>query len=130
MPDYVVARITEALNEVGKPVKGSRILAVGLAYKPGVSDLRESPSLAVAKRLIDRGADLSYHDPFIPQVDLDGRDLASVDLSPEMLGHQDCVVILTAHPRLDVAALVEASPLVFDTRGVTRNLTAPHAIRL
>jgi UDP-N-acetyl-D-glucosamine dehydrogenase len=130
MPGYVVARIGEALNDAGKPVRGSKILTVGVTYKPGVDDLRESPSLAVMERLAAKGADLSYHDPFVPELQLDDRLLASEALTEATVAAQDCVVILTAHPGIDVRMLVRTSTLLFDSRGATVGMDAPNVARL
>jgi UDP-N-acetyl-D-glucosamine dehydrogenase len=130
MPEYVVARIGEALNEAGKPLKGSKVLCIGVAYKPGVDDLRESPSLDVADRLADRGADVAYHDPLVPLVELRGTELRSEPLSDEVLERQDCVVILTAHPGLDLRMIIGRAPLVFDARGVTAGIDASNVVRL
>ncbi len=130
MPDYVVARVGEALNDAGKPIKGSRILGVGVAFKPGVDDLRESPSLGVLDRLAVKGAQVTYHDPFVPACVVGGVPQTSVPLDPGTVGTQDLVVILTPHPGLDVPALVNDAAMVFDTRGVTRGIDAPHVVRL
>jgi nucleotide sugar dehydrogenase len=130
MPDYVVARVGEALNDAGKPIKGSRILGVGVAFKPGVDDLRESPSLGVLDRLAAKGARVTYHDPFVPACVVGGMPQTSVPLGPGTVGTQDLVVILTPHPGLDVPALVNDAAMVFDTRGVTRGIDAPHVVRL
>ncbi|MGH2679031.1 MAG: nucleotide sugar dehydrogenase, partial [Actinomycetota bacterium] len=98
MPDYVVNRISDALNDAGKPLRGSRVLALGVTYKPGVDDQRGSPSLMVMERLAAKGAEVAYHDPFIPTLRLEGTELASLPLTAEVLARQDCVAILTAHP--------------------------------
>ena len=139
MPAHVVQRITETLNGVGKAVRGSRLVVLGLAYKAGVNDVRESPALNVLQRLVAAGADCVYHDPYIPSVVLAGRRQGdhvkvpaetptealpraeSVPLSPELLAGADCVVILTAHPDIDYDAVVASAPLVFDAVGVTRH---------
>jgi UDP-N-acetyl-D-glucosamine dehydrogenase len=130
MPDYVVARVSEALNDAGKPINGSKILGIGVAFKSGVDDLRESPSLAVLDRLARKGANVSYHDPYVGSVDLGGSRASSVELTEDALASQDCVVILTAHPGLDVHAVVRTARMVFDARGVTAGIDAPNVIRL
>ena len=130
MPDYVVTRVAAALNDAGKPVKGSRILGIGVAFKAGVEDLRESPSLAVLERLARRGAIVSYHDPFVPEVVIGDGPLRSSPLDEATLAEQDCVVVLTAHEALDVPAVIRAAPLVFDTRGITSGIEAPNVVRL
>lgn len=130
MPDYVVRRVADALNDAGRAIRGSKVLAVGVAFKPGVDDLRGSPALEVIRRLFDKGAEVSFHDTFVPEVRLDDHALASVDLDPATVGSFDVVVILTPHPGLDVQALVSASRLVFDARGATVGIDAPHVVRL
>jgi UDP-N-acetyl-D-glucosamine dehydrogenase len=129
MPGFVVQRIGDALNERGKPVRGSKVLGIGVTYKPDVNDRRESPSLTVLQRLADGGARVSYHDPFVPELSVSGRRLKSRPLTPKVLGEQDCVVILTAHSSIDFAKVVASSPLVFDSRGVTRG-TRSNVVRL
>jgi UDP-N-acetyl-D-glucosamine dehydrogenase len=130
MPAYVVSRLGEALNEAGKPVKGSRILALGVAYKAGIDDLRESPSLGVMEGLLRKGAELSFSDAHIPEIEVGGQTLRSVPLDAETLGAQDCAVILTAHPEVDYAQIARSVPLVFDTRGVTIGIDADNVVRL
>jgi nucleotide sugar dehydrogenase len=130
MPAYVASRIADVLNEAGKPVKGSRVLALGLSYKSDVNDVRESPAATVMERLARSGAVCSYHDPHVPSFRLFGEELRSVELSPEVLAAQDLVAILTAHGGLDYAAVVRSAPLVFDARGVTRGLETQNVVRL
>src|SRR4051794_26590148 len=101
MPDYVVSRVTAALNDAGKPVKGSRILGIGVAFKAGVDDLRESPSLAVLERLTRLGAIVTYHDPFVPEVVIADGSIRSTPLDEGTVAEQDCVVVLTAHEGVD-----------------------------
>jgi UDP-N-acetyl-D-glucosamine dehydrogenase len=123
MPYFCVERISRALNEQSKPVKGSRIAIVGVSYKPGVGDLRESPALRIVRLLREQGADVSYHDEFVPE-------LPDLGLRSEWPEDPDCVAIVTAHPGLDVQRLVAEAPLVVDFRGVTRGIEAPHLVRL
>ena len=123
MPYFCVERISRALNEQSKPVKGSRIAIVGVSYKPGVGDLRESPALRIVRLLREQGAEVSYHDDFIPE-------LPDLGLRSEWPEDPDCVAIVTAHPGLDVQRLVTEAPLVVDFRGVTRGIEAPHLVRL
>ena len=130
MPDYVVQRVADALNDTGLAIRGSKVLAVGVAFKPGVDDLRGSPALEVVERLQDKGAQVAFHDTLIPAVRLGERDLASVPLAADTVGSFDVVVILTPHPGLDVQALVSAARLVFDARGATVGIDAPHVVRL
>jgi UDP-N-acetyl-D-glucosamine dehydrogenase len=131
MPAHVANRIGQALNDVGKPIRGSRIMAIGLAYKADVNDIRESPSLMVMERLARSGAECSYHDPFVPTVRILGEEHTSRPLEQSILEQQDCVAILTAHATVDYAAVVLSAPLVFDARGVTRKLPkAPNVVLL
>jgi UDP-N-acetyl-D-glucosamine dehydrogenase len=123
MPYFCVERIGRALNDQVKPVKGSRIAIVGVSYKPGVGDLRESPALRIIRLLREQGADLSYFDDYVPE-------LSDLGLRSEWPEDADCVVIVTAHPDLDVERLVRESPLVVDFRGVTRGIEAPNLVRL
>ncbi len=120
MPEYVVERIGDALNTARKAVNGSRILILGMAYKPNIDDYRETPALKVMKKLMDRGALVDYNDPFIPsipattrQTDLQPR---SVELSAEKLGEYDCAVVITNHDCYDYQWIVDNSSIVVDTR--------------
>jgi UDP-N-acetyl-D-glucosamine dehydrogenase len=124
MPEFVVEMVAAALNRVRKPVNGSKVLVVGVAYKKDVSDLRESPALDVLHLLAEQGAELSYVDPFVPEVRLDGRVLRAVD-PMESFGHCDCAVVVTDHSSFDWARLVREAPLVVDTRDATRGIEAP-----
>ena len=123
MPYFCVERIGRALNDQVKPVKGSRIAIVGVSYKPGVGDLRESPALRIIRLLREQGADVSYFDDYVPE-------LSDLGLRSEWPEDADCVVIVTAHPDLDVERLVRESPLVVDFRGVTRGIEAPNLVRM
>ena len=119
MPYYCVERVERALNDVAKSVKGSRILILGASYKGGVGDIRESPSLRIMEVLADRGAKLSYNDPYVPE--LPGLGLSSVELDGH-LSRYDAVVLVTAHPGIDYAAVLEQSAVLVDLRGVTRKI--------
>jgi UDP-N-acetyl-D-glucosamine dehydrogenase len=130
MPGYVVSRVSEALNAAGKAVKGSRVLAVGVAYKPGVPDLRESPALLVVQQLFAAGASVAFYDEAVRHLELDGDDVETSELTPDVLAKQDCVVLLAASPEVDIEAVVRHTRLVFDAQGITRGLTAPNVIRL
>ncbi|MCK4391777.1 UDP-N-acetyl-D-glucosamine dehydrogenase, partial [Candidatus Bipolaricaulota bacterium] len=130
MPYHVAQRAMEFLNEEGKPLKGSKILLLGMAYKRDVDDLRQSPALKVAKLLIDRGAIVSYHDPHIPKVDQEGLELRSASLTPELLSSQDLAIITTGHTGVDYHLVAEHAPLIFDTRNVTHGISSPKIRRL
>jgi len=122
MPGFVAQRVGDALNRQGKPVQGSRILGVGVTYKPDVNDCRESPAIAVLSRLAEAGAKVSYHDPYVAELRVGSKTLRSRPLTHEVLGAQDCVVVLTAHSCIDFEDVVERAALVFDARGVTRGV--------
>jgi UDP-N-acetyl-D-glucosamine dehydrogenase len=126
-PAFCVERIERALNDAGKPVNGSRVLILGVSYKAGVGDTRESPALKIARRLRDRGGEVSYHDPHVPE--LPELGLSSVDLD-EALAAADVAAIVTAHPNLDYEDVVSSASLVVDFRGVTRGIDAKNLVRL
>ncbi len=126
-PAYCVDRIARALNEAEKALKGSHILLLGVSYKAGVGDIRESPALEIVGMLRELGAVVSYHDPFAPE--LAEFDLRSVDLD-EALASTDLAAIVTAHPGIDYGAVVSTAPLTVDFRGVTREIDAASLIRL
>ena len=120
MPEWVVNKIAGALNERGKPVRGSRILVLGIAYKKNIDDVRESPAAAIMELLRDRGAALSYSDPHVPQFPKMREhkfDLSSVSLTADTLASQDCVVVVTDHDAFDYEAIAAHAPLIVDTRG-------------
>lgn len=121
MPAYVAQRMQNVLNEVGKPMKGSKVVLLGITYKPDIADQRESPAVPLAKRLHELGADLGYHDPHVAEW-TPGVPVTRVEL--DQLGDADLVVLVQQHTAYDVQALVEASDLFFDTRGATIRGTA------
>jgi UDP-N-acetyl-D-glucosamine dehydrogenase len=127
MPYHCVARIERALNDVAKPVRGTRILILGASYKGGIGDIRESPALGVMEVLAERGGLVSYHDPFVPS--LPELGLSSVPLDPAV-EEADVVVLATAHPGIDHAELATRSALFVDLRGVTRGLQIENLVRL
>lgn len=121
MPDYVVSKIAYALNKVQRPVNGSKILMLGIAYKKNVDDMRESPAVDLMEKLRALGAEVSYSDPHIPKFPKLRNhhfDLASVELTPTSLEAFDCVVVATNHERFDYDLILKASSLIVDTRGV------------
>jgi UDP-N-acetyl-D-glucosamine dehydrogenase len=133
MPHSVVDKITTALNVHKKPLNGSHVLIVGIAYKRDIDDMRESPSLDVMGLLHERGARLSYVDPFVPTLSArswkGGYDLESATLDVAALADVDCVAILTDHRAVDYQTLVEAAPLIVDTRNAIKS-RHPHVFRL
>ncbi len=130
MPDYVVERVAEALNSVRKPINGSSILLVGVAYKKDVNDMRESPALDILELLARRGAQVSYSDPWVPTLKHDPHSLTSVDLAEAMKAPPDCAVICTDHSKFDYDALVKSGTLIVDTRNALKNRQAPNIFRL
>ena len=122
MPRYAVTRIARLLNEDSKSVKGARLLVLGVAYKPGVGDFRDSPSLDIMHLLAEDGAKISYHDPHVPRVSVGGRAWASRSLTDAAVREADCVLILTAHAGLDYPRIVRLSRRVFDARNAAVGL--------
>ena len=123
MPQYVVDKTVRALNEAGKSLKGAKVLALGIAYKRDVDDMRESPSVFVMERLRDWGADVHYSDPNVPvfpEMREHSFDLSSVDLTPETLAGFDAVILLTDHTDFDYDLIRKHAPIVVDTRGKYR----------
>lgn len=117
MPRYVITKISEALNDDAKPIRNSKVLVMGVAYKRDVNDVRESPALDVIGLLQQQGADVCYHDPFVPTIRLEGDSrMNSTDMSDELLASADCVVIVTDHTTSDWQDLLDKSKLVVDTR--------------
>ena len=128
MPHFAADKVQNALNDAGKPVKGSRIHVMGVAYKRNIDDMRESPALDVILLLDRRGAIVSYSDPYVPKLRLDGLQL---DAQPESAAADaDCVVIITDHTGFDYRALVERAPLIVDTRNALKGFTSPKIVRL
>lgn len=132
MPKHVVSLVADALNEVTKPIRGSRILVLGVAYKPDVADVRESPSLPIMLELLNRGADLVYHDPHVPALTLDdGTRLASLPaLTTGDLHAADLVLIVADHSFYDWADIVQHASLLVDTRNATEPVRAQAAGRI
>ena len=122
MPRYVLGKIADALNDTGRPLKGSRVLLLGVAYKADVSDTRESPALDLIQLLIEKGADVAFHDPYVAQVEVERLSLQGVKLDESALRGADCVVVATAHAAYDWQWVVDNARLVIDTRNVTRGL--------
>jgi UDP-N-acetyl-D-glucosamine dehydrogenase len=116
MPRYVVQRVQDALNERGRALRGAKVLVLGVAFKPGVSDTRESPALDVIGLLREKGAEVSYHDPHVPEVQDEGWGLRSIADPLQAAGQVDCVVIVTDHRGVDYPAIAQAARLVFDAR--------------
>jgi UDP-N-acetyl-D-glucosamine dehydrogenase len=126
MPEYVITRIAEFLNDLGKPIRGSKICILGMAYKKDVDDPRESPSFELMELLLSRGAVITYNDPHIPKLPKmrhhDVPAMSSTELTPEFLSTQDCVLIATDHSAYDYDFIVKNSRFIVDTRNATKNV--------
>ena len=122
MPSVVTTLVSEGLNRFSKSIRGSRVLILGVAYKKNVSDCRESPALDVMRMLIEKGAILSYNDPFVTTLRMNGNTLKSIELSSDNIESQDCTIILTDHAAYDFRRITAASKLVVDTRNATKDL--------
>ncbi|MBL8190681.1 MAG: nucleotide sugar dehydrogenase [Acidobacteria bacterium] len=125
MPEHVVELVTKGLNNHRKPVNGSKVLIVGVAYKRDIDDVRESPALAIIEKLQQLGADVSYADPFVPEIHLEGNGsrIQAIELSQSAVTGADCVVIVTNHSAVNYEWLAENAKLVVDTRNATRGLS-------
>jgi len=128
MPRWVVSRIQDALNDQAKPLRNSRIHILGAAYKRDIDDVRESPALDIIHLLLQRGAVVSYSDPYVPELRLDSAALPAQPL--EALASSDCAVIVTDHRAFDYDAIVRLAPLILDTRNALRGRSEPHILRL
>ncbi len=122
MPAHVAGKVGDLLNEDRLAVNGARVLILGVAYKPNVADMRESPAFDVIRLLREKGADIVYHDPYVPEIDLDGSILKSADLTDAVLESADIAVIVTDHGSVDYERVVQKAGRIFDTRNATRNV--------
>ena len=132
MPTVVTSLVGDGLNRSAKSIRNSKILVLGVAYKKDVSDCRESPALDVMRILSEKGADLTYNDPYVPMLRLGKNTLESIELSSEAIGKQDCVIILTDHSEYDFKQITATARLLIDTRNATKDLHAftRHIIKL
>jgi UDP-N-acetyl-D-glucosamine dehydrogenase len=124
MPRYVVGRVLEAMNDRGKTLKGSKVLVLGVAYKPNIDDVRESPALDVIGLLRKKGAEVAYHDPYIPHIhhEYDGWMMDSVEDVMKAVKESDAVIIVTDHKVYDYAAIMDAAEFIFDSRNALGKL--------
>ena len=129
MPEHVVDRIQDTLNDATKPLRGSHVHLLGVAYKRDIDDVRESPALDIIHLLQRRGAVVTYSDPFVPKVRVDGIELTSQDLASSST-NADCVVVITDHSGIDYRDIVKRSKLILDTRHALKGINAPNVIRL
>jgi len=126
MPEYVMARTAYGLNEHGKAIRNAKILVLGIAYKPDVDDVRETPAAEIIKLLVAAGAKVSYHDPHVPVFSgmrKYSHDMRSVTLDAEQISGADCVLVVTHHRKIDFKLVAEHARLIVDTR----NVMAAHA---
>ena len=130
MPYYVVERLMSALNTHRKPLAGSRVLVLGIAYKANIDDMRESPAIKITELLLEKEADVVYHDPFVDSFAVGGVDIPSVPLTAETLAAADIVVVVTDHDQVDYQLVVEESSLVLDTRNALKAFDDPKVVRL
>jgi UDP-N-acetyl-D-glucosamine dehydrogenase len=122
MPNFVLRKVADKLEETGKSLKDSKVLVLGVTYKANISDMRESPALDLIHLLSETGADITYHDPYVPNLVTNGLTMKSVVLDQETLQAADCVVIATDHNSYDWDWIVENSQLVMDTRNATKSV--------
>jgi UDP-N-acetyl-D-glucosamine dehydrogenase len=120
MPDYVVSKVGDALNDERKAINGSQVLVLGVAYKRDVGDVRESPALDVIHLLRGRGANVAYHDPYVPAVRLEEYELSSIELTDEVLRAADCVVVVTDHRVFDWERIARQARLIVDSRNAVK----------
>jgi UDP-N-acetyl-D-glucosamine dehydrogenase len=130
MPHYVASKVTDCLNDVGKPVRNSEILLLGVAYKEDIDDIRESPALDVMKLLMEKGGRVSYSDPYVPALAVEGLRMSSKPLSLADIKRYDCLVITTAHSTFDYPAIVAAGVPIVDARNALKNHPAPHVRKI
>jgi len=128
MPHFVVDKIQNALNDHGKPVKGSHIHVLGVAYKKNIEDVRESPALDIMLLLKRRGARLTFSDPYVAQLDLEGQQLKSQDAA--LVASADCTVVVTDHSSFDYRKIADAAKLIVDTRNAFKGISSPKIVRL
>ncbi len=130
MPYYVVTRAMQALNDHRKPLSGSRVIVLGVAYKKDIDDMRESPAIKVTELLLEKDADVVYHDPYVEKFSVAGTGIPSVDLTADELEKADLVLIVTDHTGVDYDLVVRTAPLVLDTRNALKDSSAETVVRL
>jgi UDP-N-acetyl-D-glucosamine dehydrogenase len=122
MPRVVSSMVGDVLNDRGRSLKGSSIIVLGVSYKRDVNDARESPAIEILAELSKRGAAVTYHDPYVPELTVDGHSFRSVPLDDKVLSDADCVLIVTDHTGIDYKRVVELAKVVVDTRNATRSV--------
>jgi UDP-N-acetyl-D-glucosamine dehydrogenase len=126
----VVKRLMEALNEHRKALAGSRVLILGVAYKGDIDDMRESPAIKIAELLLEKSADVCYHDPYVSSFKAGAQTLSSSPLTPELLASTDAVLLVTDHSNVDYAAVVRGASLILDTRNALKAFDDDKVVRL
>jgi UDP-N-acetyl-D-glucosamine dehydrogenase len=133
MPEYVLDLVADALNDQSKPLRGSRVLVLGVTYKRDVADVRESPAIDIVSLLLSKGAQADFHDPYVKSLEISERDraevISSIELTEPALGEYDAVVIVADHSAYDYAWIADHARLVVDTRNATRHLKGRDNIR-
>lgn len=122
MPRYVVGKIQDALNRYKKAINGSKVLLIGVTYKPNISDLRESPAIDITHLLLEKGAEVSYYDPYVAEIDQDGLLMQSEKELQAAVEKADCVAIITNHSKIDYAMVLEKSKVIFDARNALKDV--------
>jgi len=130
MPVWVAGRMAEALNQHGKAVKGAKVFVLGAAYKADVGDLRESPSIRIMQQLHKRGAKVSFHDPWVENIQLNGSNVRRSALTTEAVARADLVAVLTPHSVYDLEWVAEHARLVFDARNAVQGPKRPNVVKL
>jgi UDP-N-acetyl-D-glucosamine dehydrogenase len=130
MPYYVVTRVMDSLNTRRKSLAGSRVLMLGVAYKANIGDMRESPAIKIADLLLDKDAEVVYHDPFVPEFTVHGQDVPAVDLTEDEIAAADVVLVVTNHSNIDYDLVVRSATLVFDTRNALKEFDDDKVVRL
>jgi len=130
MPEYISNKLSDTLNEKGKCLRGSNILVVGIAFKKDVADVRESPAVKVAQILCRKGASLLYHDPYIPEIEIDARNYSSSPLTRELIKDTDAVLITTDHSKVDYGMIVKNADCIYDARNALRDYNSKNIYRL
>jgi UDP-N-acetyl-D-glucosamine dehydrogenase len=130
MPDYIVEKIVNGLNQRRKPVKDSKILVLGVTYKPDVNDVRESPALDIIQLLINCGAVVRFHDPYVNEIAVSNQVFHTVDLNEDVLGETDCIVIVADHASYDWQWIARHADLIVDTRNALKNIETGNVIKL
>jgi UDP-N-acetyl-D-glucosamine dehydrogenase len=130
MPAYVVSKISDALNRLRKSVNGSHVLILGVSYKADIDDIRESPALDVIRLLVQKGAEVFYHDPLVEDGHEELAGAERVSLSPEALRRIDCAAVITSHTSVPYETVLESVPVVVDTRNVLKNISSDKIVRL